>query len=484
MTQLARVETYESAVRFLLDRIDFERIPAVPYRTREYKLDRMRELLRRLGDPHQHLKIIHVAGTKGKGSTAAMLSSIFVAAGYRTGKFTSPHLDRLEERVAIDEMPCSPEELAELVGLIRPVVETMDRAVEWQAANGHPGARGPTYFELTTALAILHFARCSVDVAILEVGMGGRLDSTNVCIPVCCVITSISFDHTKQLGNTLARIAREKAGIIKPGVPVISGVVQDEPRSEIARIAHSRGAPLRQLGDGFSFRYAPPHDADCDDPRGTLDYFDREQGTQLVGLTLGLLGRHQAANAAVALATIGQLQQLGWRVPEEAVRTGLANVRCRTRVEVVCRNPTVIVDAAHNVASIDALLATLDESFTGTHAHRVLVFATTQEKDVRGMLQRLLPRFDQIVFTRYMNNPRGVPPQELLELAGDVESSLIQPTARNWQLASTPAAARTAASRLATSESLVCVTGSFFIAAEMRQQIVSEPVMSAAAPLA
>ncbi|MGH7136768.1 MAG: bifunctional folylpolyglutamate synthase/dihydrofolate synthase, partial [Pirellulales bacterium] len=240
--------SYQAALSFLYGRIDYERT-AMPYGQGELRLDRMRELLRRLGDPQDRLPIVHVAGTKGKGSTSAMIAAGLSAAGHSTGLYTSPHLERLEERFLVDGQPCGEEELADLTDRLRPIVAEMDR--EARVAD----EIGPTYFELTTAVALLHFVKRGVGAAVLEVGLGGRLDSTNVCLPRVAVITSISFDHMKQLGNTLEAIAREKAGIVKPAVPLVSGVVAEEPRREIAKICRQRGAPLVQLGRDFDFAY-------------------------------------------------------------------------------------------------------------------------------------------------------------------------------------------------------------------------------------
>ena len=233
---------YRQALAFLYDRLNYERALQMPYDKAELRLERMVRLLQLLGDPQRGQKIVHVAGTKGKGSTCAILSSILQQAGYRTGLFTSPHLLRVEERVAIDRQVCSAAELIELVAALRPAVEQLERQA---AASGAPG---PTFFELTTALALLHFARRQVDYTILEVGLGGRLDSTNVCQPQVAVITSISYDHTSQLGHTLEAIAGEKAGIIKPGVPVISGVTTPGPREVIWQVADRCGCSLRNLG--------------------------------------------------------------------------------------------------------------------------------------------------------------------------------------------------------------------------------------------
>ena len=453
----------EAAVRFLDDRINYERALCVPYREREFKLERMRELLARLDNPQQALSVVHVAGTKGKGSTAAMLGAVLSAAGYRTGVFSSPHLYRIEERMAVDGRPCSPAELVELVDRLVPAVEAMEKA-----AAGDPDEIGPTYFEITTAMALLHFACRKVQAAVLEVGLGGRLDSTNVCRPLVSAITSISFDHTRQLGNTLESIAREKAGIVKPSVPVISGVVDQRPREVIRQICRRRGCRLSELEVDFDFTYDPPRRLESAPSMGRLDfrYRGRSRESGYRDLSLRMLGRHQAANAAVALAVVAELQQAGWEISETAVRTGLAEVVWPARVELISRRPAVVIDAAHNPASIDALLRVLQESFSVRR--RWLVFATTQEKDVRGMLGRLLGQFDEVVFTRYLNNPRAVPPEELdamaLELGG-----------RRHRVCSGPDDAWDEVGRLAAPEDLICVTGSFFIAAEMRQQIGAQP---------
>jgi len=447
----------EDALRFLFARIDYERWQTMPGREEGLRLDRMRELLGLLGDPQAGLPVVHVAGTKGKGSTAATIAAVLSAVGYRTGLFTSPHLDRLEERMAIDGRPATGDELIELVKQIYPVVAGMDR----RAAAG-AGQPGPTYFELTTAMALLHFARQKVDMAVLEVGLGGRLDATNVCQPLVSVITSISFDHTQQLGNTLASIAAEKAGIIKPGVPVVSGVVEDEPREVIRRICRERGCRLVELGVDFEFCYEPPRHLEQAPGYGKLDFLHSINGahSMIDQLSLGLLGHHQAANAAVALAALAVLEQAGWTISQPAIRGALAGLAWPARVEVVARRPVVVLDAAHNPASIAALVRTLEESFTV--ARRLLIFATTQEKDLRGMLTGLLGRFAQVALTRYVSNPRAVPPEELAALAFELGG-------RRYPIYAEPAAAWEAVRAAAAAEDLICITGSFYLAAEMRR---------------
>ena len=453
---------HAAALQFLLDRIDYERMRTMPYGVAEFRLGRMRQLLRRLGSPERELSIVHVAGTKGKGSTAAMIAAVATAAGYRAGLFTSPHLERVEERIAIDGLPCRPEELAALIDAVRPAVEALDR----QAARRGGGAIGPTYFEILTAMALLHFARAGVDLVVLEVGLGGRLDSTNVCQPKVSVITSISFDHTRQLGETLAAIAREKAGIVERGVPVVSGVTAEEPRRVIRQICRRRGCRLIEAGVDFASTYRPPIHLERESALGSMDFQSPLGTPALENLSLGLTGQHQAANAAVALAVIEELRGTKWNLPEEAVRRGLGALQWPARVEVVARRPTVVLDAAHNAASVRALVATFDESFSARR--RLLVFAASQEKDLRGMLACLLQAFDEVVLTQYGNTPRAVPAEELEALAMELSG-------RRCPTFADPAAAWDAIHRLAGPEDLICVTGSFFIAAEMRRQLAARP---------
>src|SRR5438552_3735883 len=317
---------YEEALAFWFGRINYEQRTPVPT---DLKLDRMRTLLGLLGDPQENLRIVHVAGSKGKGSTSAMLESILRHAGHRTGLFTSPHLCRVEERIQVNGTPIRPEDLAGLMEEIRAAIVKMEDAGEWvarpeQNAKGVAGQGTPfedsgratqpvTFFEVATALGFLHFARRKVDVAVIEVGLGGRFDSTNVCRPLVSIITSISFDHMQQLGNRLANIAMEKAGIVKPGRPTVSGVTAPEARQVIKSICEERNSNLDQLGRDFNYQYQPG----CVDTSVSRNQSSRvrirTRQRAWPAIELSLLGEHQAANAAVAVACVERLREEGLR---------------------------------------------------------------------------------------------------------------------------------------------------------------------------
>ena len=433
-------DTYQAALDFLYGRLNFERTEHMPYGPDALRLDRMRRLLELLGNPHEHGQIVHIAGTKGKGSTSHFLSSILTSAGYRTGCYTSPHLLRIEERFAVDGCACSPRDLEQWVEHLRPVVAQMDQEA---AANGTHALGAPTFFELATAMAFLHFQAQQTDFTILEVGLGGRFDSTNVCHPRVSVITSISFDHMRQLGNTLAAIAGEKAGIIKQGVPVVTGVTQDEPWHVIRNIAHQRRAPVRRLGRDFDFAYYAP-DATGLSAAPRMDYCHMHEGDRkhiVQDVTLSALGAHQAANASLAWATCEVLTEQGFVIGEAEIREGLSCSHCPARIEVLRQQPLVVIDTAHNAASIEALVRVLQESFR--QRPRTLILAATQGKDVDGMLHALVPEFETIVCTQYLKNPRGMPVDELMRHArriataeGCVVDLLSSPSPQSaWQLA-------------------------------------------------
>lgn len=424
----------------------------------DLKLDRMRALLDRLGNPHDRLRIVHVAGSKGKGSTSAMLAAIFQRAGYRTGLFTSPHLSQVEERMQVDSVPISRDELTRILADIEAAESSLGQTC--------------TFFEVATALGFLHFVRRRVELAVLEVGLGGRFDSTNVCQPLVSLITSISLDHIRELGDQLAMIAMEKAGIVKPGRPVISGATGPEARPVIKAICRERHAPLQELGTDFLYDYTPGQVAGSGQRRPRVAIRTRQRSWP--AMELGLLGDHQAANAAVAIVCIEELRRQGLHIADAAVAKGLAEVYWPARLEMMSEHPTVILDCAHNVASVQALVDTLQTSFArsgnGKPSSRRLVFAVSADKDVPGMLQVLAPHFHDFYLTKYTTNPRSADPQKLADLvrrAGNISD-------RNIATFATPAEAWQQAKSDAGAEDMICITGSVFLAGELRP-LVGQP---------
>ncbi len=460
----AALSARERASHFLLGRINYERSAVLPYSKRHMKLDRMRQLLTRLGNPDVGLPIVHVAGTKGKGSTSAMIAGVLQEAGYKTGLFSSPHLESIEERFQVNSVPCPGDQLVALVERLRPVVVEMDREA---AARG---SLGPTYFELVTAIALMHFAEQRVDIAVLEVGLGGRLDSTNVCQSSITVITSISLDHTKQLGATVEEIAGEKAGIIKPGVPLLCGPLEAGPRKVIAEIARQHGSRMIEAGREFHYTYYPPCKLEKFDRLGSLD-FEGDMGSEDVQLTdipLRMLGSHQAANAALAIATVSQLRKQGWRISSDAICQTFTQLTLPGRIELVRRRPAVVLDVAHNVAAVEALVEVLANSFSCSQ--RVLVLAATRDKDVRGIVRVLVPHFQRVIVTQYQDNPRAVATDKLgkivrAEIAaqGLGERGVVEcpATGEAWRIARQGVRA----------DQLICITGSFFVVAELRSML-------------
>ncbi len=455
-------ERYQQSLDFLFGRLNYERMGSSKYSTQDFKLGRMQELLERLGNPQNQVPTIHVAGTKGKGSTSVMMAEMLSAAGYAVGLFTSPHVTRYEERILVNGQQLEPEELIELVTELSAVVAQLDRASE---------GPGPTFFELTTALAWMQFARRRVDFAVMEVGLGGRLDSTNVCAPLVTVITNISYDHTALLGNTIEQITREKAGIIKPGIPIFSGVTQPEAIAVLEEISREKQAPLYLLNrDYFGERVevegepvlATSSGLPCQQIQVRTPWAVLEQ------IPVSLLGAHQAINATLAVTVLDYLQQQGSEMPLDQLRKGMIELKWPARIELVRKQPPVVLDTAHNGASIKALVETLASGFS--EPDRVLVFAVTRDKDVQEMLRTLLPHFQTVILTQYLSNPRRIPVEEL----HSITQSIQQETANQSELvvADSPEAAWLRARAEATEKTLICVTGSFFIAAEMRELLL------------
>jgi len=436
-------------------RLNYERAVPGPG---TFALARMRRLLASVGSPHLAVPVVHVAGTKGKGSTVAMIAGILGAAGHRVGCYLSPHVRTIEERIGIDGRPIDAAALAAAFATVMPAVETLD------VAAARRGLRGPTWFEVLTAVALLHFARARVDIAVLETGLGGRLDATNVSRPVLSVITSISLDHMAILGRTIGRIATEKAGIIKRGVPVVSGATHPSARRVIRATAARRRAPLLELGRDFqAIPAARP--AGAGRPLGMNAVRLRLPPT-FVGpagpgpeYEIAMPGRHQAENAALAIIATRRIDALGYAVPERAIVAGLRSTMLPARIEVASRRPLVIVDAAHNAASMRALIDTLAPALA-THRPRVLVFAASADKQIEQMLRAATGWFDRVIVTRYATNPRAAPVERLAAACRAAGFTTVESAA-------SPAAAVARARRFAGRSGLVCVAGSFFLAAEI-----------------
>jgi dihydrofolate synthase / folylpolyglutamate synthase len=450
--------TYDEAIEFIFGRINYERVAGVAYSADDGKLERMRRLLALLDHPDERLPVVHIAGTKGKGSTSVMTAGILSAAGYRTGLFTSPHVTAFEERMVVNGQMPTPDHFVDLVNRLVGPVETMEAT-----AGG-----GPTYFELATALAWLYFLDQKAEMAVLEVGLGGRLDATNICRPMVGVITNISRDHTNVLGSSPAQIAGEKAGIVKPGVPLISGVGKGPAGDVIERVCRREESPLYRLGTEIQWRPSTTGPKTMEqngsaDAHPTIDV-DTPWGRS-EAVPVSLLGSHQGANAALAVAIARFLTTGPMTISAQAIHNGMTAVRWPARIEVVSRSPLVVVDAAHNWASTEALVATLEDQFPGRR--RILVFAATKDKDVSGLLRILIPRFETVILTQYHTNPRAVPAAELAAL---VEATSL----RSCHVAPDAASAWNIARRLAEADDLVCVTGSFFIATEIRTMLLGD----------
>ncbi|MFM1902112.1 MAG: hypothetical protein RLZZ440_12, partial [Planctomycetota bacterium] len=346
-------------------------------------------------------------------------------------------------------------DLARVCGIVRPAVTQLDEAADRR------GERRLTWFEVMTAIAFVQFARAKAEIVVLETGLGGRLDATNICRPLVTVITSISLDHMKLLGRTITAIAGEKAGIIKRRCPVVSGAMQPSARRVIADMALRRQARLYQRGRDFQATFLPPDPAAIEPGRVRVEPPVSLGGEAAIEAELGMPGRHQADNAALATVAALLLGQRGFPVPAAAIARGLAAGRLPARIETVQRRPLVVIDAAHNVASMESLLETLAGPLVA-HRPRVLLFAASRDKQLREMLATARGRFDHVLLTRYTTNPRGA---DLDRLAAAAAAAGL----RGMEQIADATAALRQAKRLAGRQGIVVVAGSFFLAAEIRR---------------
>jgi len=376
---MSNTETaYNHALDYLYSYVDYSLKHISELAKAEFNLDRMFALMEELENPQKKYPIIHVAGTKGKGSVAALCASALKAAGLEVGLYTSPHLWDYAERIQINGQPISHEQLIELVEEVKPAVAKIPKL---------------TTFEITTAIGLLAFANNDVNAAVIEVGLGGRLDATNIVTPRVSVITSLSYDHMAVLGNTLAAIAGEKAGIIKGGVPVVSAPQTKEALEVLERVAKEKNSPFILVGADLKFKRL----------ESSLDGQELAVSDQqsAVSLRIPLLGRHQIENAAIAYTS---LKASGISISNEAIQQGFAHVKWPARFEVLRRQPPVIIDSAHNRDSARRLRETLDEYFPQIPV--ILIFCALEDKDISGMLEELKPRLECVVATR-ADHPRA-----------------------------------------------------------------------------
>lgn len=437
--------TYNEALDYLYSFIDYEVTRRLRYSPDVISLDRPRRLAEALGNPHQAYPIVHITGTKGKGSTGAMCMAVCQAAGLKTALYTSPHLQDFRERLRVDDEMIPKATLTALIEEIRPVVSEVAPDITW--------------FELVTVLAFMHYAREQVDVAVVEVGLGGRLDSTNIVTPLVSVITSLSYDHTYLLGDTLADIAREKGGIIKPGVPVVSAPQPPEALETLTQIAQDREAPLILVGHDWTYTPGPATETGQSFTAGPAG------GPQLRYHT-PLLGLHQVINATVALAAMDQAAQQGLEIPAGAAQAGLKQVEWPGRLEVIQHEPRLVLDAAHNAESARRLREALQDLFP--HERLFLIYGASVDKNIEGMFEALLPATDHLILTQAVH-PRAHEPADLAEMARSLEPetdiTCIGPVAKAVEHAL----------GIAGANDLICVTGSLFVIGEVRDMYELQP---------
>ena len=407
-------------------------------------LNNIKYLLFLLGDPHKKIKIIHVAGTNGKGSTASFISSILQSDGYKVGLYTSPHLVDFTERININNKQINRKKVSELLERIKPFIEKVAQTPSY----GHP-----TFFEVITSLAFLYFFEEQVDFLVLEVGLGGRLDATNVCEPLISVITHIDYDHMDKLGNSLEEITREKGGIIKPERTVISSKQYREAQNEIKRIADEKNSLIYSSGKEINYEIVKS------DIKGVV--FDLEGiYHNFKNLHTPLLGRHQADNATTAIAAVEALKISGIDISQKAIRAGLEKVKWTGRLEVIQNNPTLLLDGAHNPNGVKIMLQALEEIFS--YQRLILVLGICTDKDYKKMIQILAPNADLIIATK-AKTPRAAPPQTIVkEAAQYINENKIMVTKN------IPQAINCALSN-SKEDDLICITGSLYTVGEAKR---------------
>lgn len=448
------------ALQWLEKRSNFEQLPADHDHKTAFTLTRMRALLRAIGNPERHFPSAHLAGTKGKGSTAAMLAAIVQASGYRVGCYLSPHVNKIEERISVAGKQISSPDLLAAFRRVIPAVEKLDQIASRKKTTG------PTWFEVLTAVAFIHFEQAQVDLAVIETGLGGRLDATNLCNPVVSLITNISLDHTDVLGNTIRAIAAEKAGIIRRGVPVVSTAIHPDASQVIIDKARSQRTKLLLFKRDFTINQVKNTKPSSPCQVG-LHSFEIQAPPESQGTVYktAMAGIHQAENAASAVMATKVLSEKGFQINNQAIATGLRKARLPARIEWISDSPPIILDAAHNVASMESLVKTLSDQ-SSLPKKRVLIFAASADKKLGEMLRTSKAYFTDIVLTRYATNPRAATITRLRKAAAEGGW-------RDPHVAASPAEAVTVGKQLIGGKGLLCIAGSFFLAAEVRAVLTS-----------
>jgi dihydrofolate synthase / folylpolyglutamate synthase len=430
---------YSQAEKYLNSFTNYEQIPGISYAQPGYSLRHVEELLNRMGNPQLAARTIHIAGTKGKGSVAAMIAQVLSASGYKTGRYTSPHLHNLRERINVDGSLISEAEFAAAMAEVKPFIESMKQDTTF---------RQLTYFEALTALAFAYFQKKQVDFQVLEVGLGGRLDATNVVAnPVVCIITSISLDHTQILGNTLEEIAREKAGIIKSGCWVVISPQPEEAAPVITDICREQEANVVQVGKDVTW-----HKIGGDLHHQSLVIEGRTSKYQV---SIPLLGDFQLENAATAVAALEILSSEGFAISTANIAQGFAQVKWPGRFQILQHHPIVVIDGAHNVASMKRLVNNIKSYFA--HKRIFLVFGTSCDKDIPGIINEIVPLSPQVIVTQ-ASHSRAAP---LPTLVAEFTKQGIEP-----ETGETVAQALSRALSIANKTDIICVTGSLYVVAE------------------
>ncbi|MBN2677694.1 MAG: bifunctional folylpolyglutamate synthase/dihydrofolate synthase [Anaerolineaceae bacterium] len=449
-------KAYQDTLDYLYSFVDYSLTRAFRYSADKFNLGRMVRFLDLIGNPHHDYPVIHIAGTKGKGSTAVFCAQALQQAGYKAGLYTSPHMEDYCERIQVNRTPITHQQLIELVNSVKDAVSKIPKL---------------STFEITTAIAFKYFSQQDTDIVVAEVGLGGRLDATNVVNPVVSAITSISLDHTSILGNTLSDIAREKSGIIKPGIPVVSAPQPAEALHTILDIAETRGSELTLVGRDLLWK---PIEHSLEGQSAYIWYLDEQKGMdnylkgrsknvdwKPVILEIGMLGSHQMENAATAYAVLDVCQKAGFNIPREAVMQGFKSTKWPGRFEIIKEKPLVILDSAHNQDSARRLRQTLDDYLPDQTID--LIFGASEDKDVINILKELLPRIHRIYATK-SEHPRALDPEVIVEFVNKMGRHAVAFNSVEETLKEV----------LGTSEpsNVILAAGSVFIAAAVRGSIV------------